>query len=144
MLDAHGLLPEGIHDMSMDDVRELFGTFRSTDARPQLHQRLQRLYECARNVGFVRYLIVDGSYVTSKPDPNDIDVVIVVDPRVFDRQEYRPHEYDIISSRRVRSKYSFDAFVVPEDSEALESYMKLFSRVKGADSLSKGVVRVTV
>jgi len=144
MLDERGFLPEGVHEMTIDQVREHFGTFKSTDARPQLHERLQRLYDCAREVGFVKYLIVDGSYVTAKPDPNDIDIVIVVDPLVLDRQEYRPHEYDVISSRRIRSKYSFDAFVVAENSQALEGYMRLFSRVKGSDSHNKGVVRVAL
>lgn len=130
--------------MTMDQLKEHFGTFKSTDVRPQLHERLQKLYECAREVGFVKCLIVDGSYVTAKPVPNDVDIVIVVDPRALDRQEYWPHEYDVISSRRIRSKYSFDAFVVAENSQALEGYLRLFSRVKGADSHSKGVVRVAL
>ena len=38
-LNEDGLLPEGIHEASMDQVRESFGHFQKTDRRPTLYTR---------------------------------------------------------------------------------------------------------
>ena len=39
-LDPRGLLPEGIHDCTLDEIKAAFGAFQSTDRRPQLFARL--------------------------------------------------------------------------------------------------------
>jgi len=35
-LNEDGLLPEGIHEASLEEVRERFGRFQRTDRRPDL------------------------------------------------------------------------------------------------------------
>lgn len=38
-----------------------------------------RIYQLAASTGHLRRFVVFGSFVTSKPDPNDVDVFVVMD-----------------------------------------------------------------
>ena len=143
MLNNAGLLPPGVHDMSLEEVGTLFGSFQQNDQRPRLFAKLEELVLEAKVVGFVRFLIIDGSFVTSKPAPGDIDLIIVVEPGILDQREWAPREYNLLSRNRLRRRYPFDFFVVPLVSTAYNHYLDFFSKVKnnpGEDR--KGVVRV--
>jgi hypothetical protein len=56
-------------------ARFAFGSGR----RNVLGQRLARVYEIAANTGHLSRFIVFGSFVSDKPDPNDVDVFMVMD-----------------------------------------------------------------
>jgi hypothetical protein len=68
-LNDAGLLPPGVHDCTLDELRQRFGVFQTTDRRPKLFDKLQQLVQEAWATGFVAEIIVDGSFVTAKPDP---------------------------------------------------------------------------
>src|SRR5438105_4983151 len=100
-LDEHGLLPTGIHDCTLDELRVRFGSFQDSDRRPQLFQKLQTLVAEARTAGFLRGLLIDGSFVTAKSNPNDIDLVIIL-PLAHDvGADLRPAQYALVSKKRV-------------------------------------------
>ena len=40
--------------------------------------RLKRVYDLARETGILKRFIVFGSFVTAKPDPDDVDVFLVM------------------------------------------------------------------
>jgi hypothetical protein len=139
-----GVLPPGIHDFSLGDIGERFGSFNQTGQRPSLYRKLLELVEQISGFSFVRHIILDGSFVTAHATPQDIDLMLVVDPEVLVRAEpLNPFEYNAISSRRLRKRYGFDVFVVPEGSSAYESYVRFFSRIKNGNPRElKGLVRV--
>lgn len=143
-LNAEGLLPQGIHDLSLKEVEDLFAKFQKTDRRLKLFARLVELVDELKPFPFVRTLIVNGSFVTSKDQPSDIDLIMAVDGSVLDRVEaLNPYEHNAISSRRLRNRYKFDVLVVPEGSGAYDEYVALFSRLKdGPPSVRKGIVRL--
>ena len=58
----------------------------------------------ARACGLVVAVLVDGSFVTAKPDPNDIDCVVVVSATHDYAADLRPDEYNVLSKRRVRQR----------------------------------------
>src|SRR5438093_1129425 len=70
----NGYLPEGLYSCSEAEAIFRFGTGRQ---RRRLVLRLRRWIELARRVG-VRRLLVDGSFVTDKPEPEDIDAVVLL------------------------------------------------------------------
>src|SRR5262245_61585660 len=74
--DERGDLPVGIHKASLDEVVTRFG--QHTPQRQLVTKRLLRIYELAKQTGKLERFIIFGSYVTAKPSPNDIDLVIVV------------------------------------------------------------------
>lgn len=77
-----GYLPEGVHVCSEADVIFRFGS--SSRRRRQLALRLRRWIELGRQVGAKR-LLVDGSFVTAKEEPQDVDTVILL-PQDLTRQ----------------------------------------------------------
>ena len=70
---ADGYLPDGVHQATEPEVVFRFGA--STPRRRFLVLRLRRWLELVRAVGALRFL-VDGSFVTSKALPGDIDAVV--------------------------------------------------------------------
>ena len=69
--DEHGLLPVGVHDCTLDEIKASFGSFQGSqgsDRRPQLFAKLESFVAEARAARLVRSIIVDGSFVTTKPD----------------------------------------------------------------------------
>jgi len=84
LLGPTGFLAPGIHDMSLEEVGKRFGSFSSTDRRPTLFKKLQQFVEQARQARFVRFLIVNGSFISSKADPGDVDIIVVIDPAALD------------------------------------------------------------
>ncbi|MCG8450731.1 MAG: hypothetical protein MI725_14270, partial [Pirellulales bacterium] len=68
-----GCLPEGLHVATEAEITFRFGT--DTPQRRRLALRLRRWIELSRAVS-ARRLFVDGSFVTTKPIPNDIDAVV--------------------------------------------------------------------
>ena len=41
-------------------------------------RRLTRVFELTHRTGCVEHFLLFGSYITAKPDPNDVDVVLVL------------------------------------------------------------------
>jgi hypothetical protein len=70
-----GYLPEGLHSTSEAEVTFRFGS--TTPRRRRLILRLRRWLVLARDVG-ARRLLIDGSFVTAKREPDDIDAVILL------------------------------------------------------------------
>ena len=74
-LQENGYLPPGLHLASLNEIWERFG--RTSSRRDMLFQRLQGFVKLAQHVEALR-MFVNGSYVTAKTDPGDVDVVIWV------------------------------------------------------------------
>src|SRR5262249_33697958 len=70
-----GYLPEGVYVATLPEVMFRFGT--SSPRRRRLALRLKRWVELVAAVGCSR-LLVDGSFVTFKAEPNDIDAVVLL------------------------------------------------------------------
>jgi response regulator of citrate/malate metabolism len=69
--DSNGDLPAGIHQATLTEVMRHFGT--GTSQRRVVAQRLERIYNLARSTGRLARFVVFGSFVTAKPDPNDVE-----------------------------------------------------------------------
>ena len=121
-LNEQGLLPPGIYDCSLEEIGECFGTFQSTDRRPRLYEKLQMFLQQVRSTNLVIAVIVDGSFVTSKADPNDIDLILVLPSSHDLRAELAPMAYNVVSRRRVSRGYGFDVLVARENTREYTEY----------------------
>jgi hypothetical protein len=72
-----GDLPPGVHRASLSDVLERFG--QGSIRRRAVADRLQRIYHLAASTGMVARFVVFGSFVTAKADPNDVDIVLLME-----------------------------------------------------------------
>jgi hypothetical protein len=68
------LLPPGVHAATLEEVGDAFG--QSTDRRVELFTKLRNFVELVRPLKLFNALLVDGSFVTDKTDPNDVDAVL--------------------------------------------------------------------
>ena len=73
--NPEGDLPPGIHRATMREVLARFG--QGSRIRSAVAIRLERLDRLARSTGHLAKLIVFGSFVTDKPEPNDVDVFLL-------------------------------------------------------------------
>lgn len=72
-----GDLPPGVHQATLAEVSERFGP--TSIPRRLVAQRLERIHELARLTGKAARFIVFGSFVTDTPEPNDVDVFLLID-----------------------------------------------------------------
>lgn len=109
-----------------------------------LFEKLESFIKEAGRTGMVKAIIVDGSFVSSKPDPNDIDLIVVLEKGHDFEMELRPMDYNVLSRRRVRRRYGFDVFVEVEDSERYKERVEFFQQVKDSADLTKGLLRIAL
>ncbi len=74
--DNNGDLPIGIHQATLSETLQHFGT--GTQQRELVGQRLERIFLLANSTGEVARFIVFGSFVTSKPSPGDVDIFLLM------------------------------------------------------------------
>lgn len=75
--DSNGDLPVGIHQATLTQTLQHFGT--GTAQRVRLGQRLERIYMLAHSTGKVARFIVFGSFVTAKSAPGDVDIFLLME-----------------------------------------------------------------
>lgn len=71
-----GDLPVGVHVATLREIRARFGA--ETPQRRRVFLRLERIHGIARATGHLWRMVVFGSFVTSKPGPNDVDVFLLM------------------------------------------------------------------
>ena len=91
-LNEHECLPEGIYDCTIDEAAERFGGFQISDRRPQLWARFTQFVREAKACGLIEAVLVDGSFVTAKPEPVDLDLVLVVSANHDFSADFQPSE----------------------------------------------------
>jgi hypothetical protein len=136
-LSEEGLLPHGLHDASFDEIETVFGGGLQ---RRSLLQQLRTYAAELRSAGFGAEMIIDGSFVTSKLAPNDIDLVVVLASPL--PPQVRPFEYNLLSRRRVMRRFGIDLLLARSGSSELEEYVAFLEQVRDRPELTKGLVRV--
>lgn len=74
--NAFGDLPPGIHRATMDEVVIRFGSAGA--ARLRCTRNLGHIFDLAARTGRLERFVIFGSYVTDKPAPNDVDIILVM------------------------------------------------------------------
>ena len=72
-LDQNGFLPRGVHDCTLTEIAGFFG---ANAYRRRLCQNLVTCLEQEIRPLFTHPIFVDGSFVTDKDEPEDIDIVL--------------------------------------------------------------------
>jgi hypothetical protein len=74
-----GDLPSGVHPATLREALQRFGT--ASPRRKVIALRLERIHQLASATGHLARFVVFGSFVTAKPEPNDVDVfLLMADP----------------------------------------------------------------
>jgi hypothetical protein len=73
----HGYLPPGIHPATFEEIAARFG--QEPELRRVQLESLRWLVDLTRRVG-VQRLIVNGSFVADRWEPNDVDCILLRGP----------------------------------------------------------------
>jgi hypothetical protein len=141
-LNTDGFLPEGVHDCTLAEIRERFGQFQTSDVRCRLFERLEAFVRQAKVTSLVVAVIVDGSFVTAKDSPNDVDVIVVLRADHDYSASLRPFEYNVVVRPQIRRFSRIDAIVCRMLNEELDEHMQFFAQVRERDDISKGMLRI--
>ncbi len=117
-------------------------TFRfgsSNRKRRRLVHRIRRWVELARDVR-VRRLFIDGSFITAKPDPNDVDAVTLL-PSDFENQIATNLDAAIELEEMLLTRRPEEIFAA-EDETDWNEWVEFFSRTREADGQRKGLVEI--
>ena len=92
----------------------------------------------------VRQVLVDGSFVTDEPKPNDIDLIIVIPADSDLTRDLLPAGYNVLSKKRVRAQFGFDMVAVRENTVELDEAIAFFEQVRERPDLHKGIIKLTI
>jgi len=102
---------------------------------------LRRWLDLSRQVGVRRFLL-DGSFVTAKSDPDDIDVVVLL-PDDFQLRVDRQDEAAVELEQMILSRRPEEVFAAEDDID-WQVWIEFFGRTREADGRRKGLVEVAL
>ncbi len=143
-LSADGVLPDGLHDCTIEEVLERFGCFQGSDRRPSLGRELQEYIGELQSAAIGKYLVVDGSFVTNKPAPSDIDLLLVLRDDTPLGATVPPFRYNPRSRSYIRKKYRFDFFPAYDTDGSAAEVIAFFRQVKNRPGAVKGLLKVVL
>lgn len=107
--DSRGYLPVGVHQATLAEVVDRFGS--GTLQRELATSRLVHIYELAQWTGKLLRFVVFGSYVTAKPSPNDVDIILVMADD-FTEHDYNSGLFPIFDHLRAQQELGASVFAV--------------------------------
>ena len=137
--DDNGDLPVGIHQTTLTEVLQHFGT--GTIQRRLVGQRLERIYKLAKSTGQVARFVVFGSFITTKPNPGDVDIFMLMEDS-FDSSQVRGEAAIIFDHLAVQNVEGASVFwsrrlaAIGGEQEALEHW-----QIK-RDNTRRGIIEV--
>lgn len=128
--DFPPLLPPGLHEMSAEDLRTMCVMgFPHSSTRERIMAGLEAVIAALSEVGIGLDIWVDGSFVTHKLNPADVDVVLCLRSDTADQCDDRQRGIlrlltDPASKQIVKNEYLCDsyAFVEYPDDHPLHSH----------------------
>lgn len=123
-IDSQGFLPQGLHDTSIQEIRSVLGF---NPHRNSLIDGLDNFVHIWNASGFVDYAVIDGSFVTSKPEPGDIDMLLIPTDGAIESNNFG----DLLQScsydyKFTKKEFGCHAFVV-FGREQIEDWIGYFS-----------------
>lgn len=111
--DKRGLLPAGAHVCTLDELRAWAGSIPNAERRLMLVEKFEKfLNEVVRPIAPQWPLVIDGSFVTDKELPNDIDFALDLRDCQDDSIKAAALLHIRINNGGNRGKYLVDGYVM--------------------------------
>jgi len=134
-LNQYGLLPVGIHLASMDDVYARFCTSSHRWRLWQgLHQYINKLESCGA-LDCVSHIYIDGSYISDKRLPADIDVCFYI-PQSADAASCVKLFEAVADQAGIKAKYGVHPFIQIEGLAGMDVF---FQRLREKDAMHRSL-----
>ncbi len=118
-----GELPLGVHRASLREILDQFGV--GSAQRKILALRLDRVYRLAEATNHLARFVVFGSFVTSKLEPQDVDVFLVMED-TFDASQLAGDASPLFDHAAAQAHFGASVFWVrhraawPDEQAAIE------------------------
>lgn len=132
-----GYLPDGLFPAPLEEVSARFGG--GNRQRRRLAIRLARWVELSKAVKAKR-LFVDGSFVTAKEHPNDVDAVVQL-PDDFRDQLISGSDAAVELEEMLLTRQPQEIFAEEDDGD-WDDWLEFFSRTRESDQRRKGLIEV--
>jgi len=146
-IDYTPLLGEGIHPYTLEELKALtVDRFPESVRRPGLFGALRVYLEMLESTGFSGFAWLDGSFMCEKPEPDDIDILLVFDSETIDSisESAKPVLNGLFDTRTVKSRFKLHVFPVRlEDREGLDFWTQKFGTQRD-ERTPKGLASVRV
>lgn len=153
--NADGYLDAGLHDLELEGIIEHFVTaFPHSSSRTAIMAGYQQHRAAVVALGIPCTQLIDGSFVSSKADPGDIDLVGFMDADAVDALslEDKTKLIALFSGPVTKANYKCDAYFVPSVPENHPMYQKLRTQRKywmgefgyDREDKAKGIVRINI
>lgn len=116
--DSNGNYQAGIHKISLDDLNEnLIANFNSSETRTRnfdgFMNYLDHHFFTDYKFMFTK-LWIDGSFTTNKNNPNDIDVILFINPLLdYEKANFFMNiYYEYIKKSGIENKYFSDVYIL--------------------------------
>jgi hypothetical protein len=106
-LTIDGELPPGVHSADWPEFISRFGC--SSPRRLWLSGRLRTILELAATGGRLRRIFVWGSFVTAKPSPRDLDILLIMSED-FEVDQMPARAQAVFDSTRAKLLFETDVF----------------------------------
>jgi hypothetical protein len=103
-------LPPGGHRCSIEELEARFG---QGDRRVSLFRELRGLLKRATDCGFL-WAAIGGSFATSKPEPDDLDITWFTAPGVT-KDTVRPECHQLMDDARASRELGHNMLYIPLD-----------------------------
>ena len=133
-LDNHGLLPSGVYDCTLQEIGDVFATNKH---RGRL---FDNLLSCLRNEIrpiFDSPIYINGSFVTDKEHPEDIDIAVELDG-VSDNKKWEALIYMHTHQDRLLTVYQIHFWINFASPEA-NDFSKYFQYIRAKTARLKGL-----
>jgi len=128
-LTTDGVLPPGVHTCTLEEIGAAFGTRAHSNQRMTLFTKLTELFALVRRSDLATAFYVDGSFITDKLDPGDIDILIALKQDHDWTRDIRPQiEYAVVDRKSLEKRFGFDIRVFSDASDPLNEYIQFFCK----------------
>jgi predicted nucleotidyltransferase len=136
-----GDMPPGVYRASLDEVTARFGG--GSNERIRCTRNLTHIHKLIHRTGLLRRFVIFGSYVTSKKDPNDVDVIVVMDDS-FHPQDAAAEIRGLFDHAVAQARFGASIFWIQPSIVLLETVDRFIDhwQVK-RDGTRRGIVEIT-
>ncbi|MBE6508561.1 MAG: hypothetical protein E7Z77_04010 [Methanobrevibacter sp.] len=149
--DKKGNLPYGLYNMTLDEIEEIFSKNKSSK-RQEIMKEYKKHLEELQKTGYYLDHWIDGSFTTTKENPNDIDTLTEFDGLKVDENNDRAKMDNLIFNSKDDTNglcHSLRVYRYPYTDEKnykiyLSSKLRILFELFGSDldEIPKGIVHL--
>jgi Family of unknown function (DUF6932) len=140
-LNTQGNLPPGVHAASLKEVQTRFGM--GSEPRQLQSHLLELVVEAALSYRTIKRVLIWGSFVTAKVEPNDLDYSLVVSVEHSQTRIVTEHQRFVVPFA-ARQYYGTDAGYLLIRDYPFERYIERMDFIGNRNRVPCGIVEISL